>query len=154
MTGTERAGARLALGILRAHPREGYSATSCVEAAVTALRLAGLGRVSAPASDALCVALFNTGDRWSLATRLVAARLALYLRTVLRAEADDRYAADWSWPADHKHWTGVCDKCREPVPRYYKGERIESGRCAGALVRHPRPLWLDAPPAGTPRRSP
>jgi hypothetical protein len=130
MTGTERAALRLALGVLRLavllHPRTDYAYTSISNADLAAWAI-GRNPVTAAACCAAELAA-RAHDQ-----RRVRARLALYLRAVLRADAGDRglwwvrRLNSWLYPPDYEersaHW-------------YAQGR--ETYRLA-------RPLWLDAP---------
>jgi hypothetical protein len=90
------------------------------------------------------------GPRPAKHTRILRARLALYLRAVLRMEAAEAWeASDWTGTPPPS-WTMVCDQCGS----IRLGRDEEPGLCrpnqaapyVQAAWRHPRPLWLDAPP--------
>lgn len=85
-------------------------------------------------------------------TRILRARLALYLRAVLRAEAADAWeASDWTGTPPPM-WGLVCDQCGERgFSRHEEPGLCRSSKTAAyvqASWRHPRPLWLSAPPHG------
>ena len=85
MTGTERASLRAALGILRRDAD--VSVTYALHGAGLALRLGGVGWLSSMVAGLL--------DAWQ-PPRILRARLALYLRALLRAERGDM--SRWTCP--------------------------------------------------------
>lgn len=126
MTGTERASLRLALGVLRDRRRDDESALACARAA---LRAAFLGAISRPLDEAW------TGSPWCapVPCRVLIARLALYLRAVLRAERGD--CGPWR-----------CRGCGETVTDHALLTRCyavtDDGRATLVpVMREIRPLW-------------
>ena len=137
MTGTERASARLALGVLRlailTHPRTDYAYHSIVDAAAS--------RDAAGSGDAVYAA--HTVRPVSR-QRYVRARWALYLRAVLRAESGPiRSNGQHAWEDAGNGADSWCPTC----------DRLHGLFCATPPCTHrlARPLWTSAPSKEPPR---
>lgn len=153
VTGTERAALRLALGVLRSgHHGQAF------DRARNALAVSGAtAGLALQVRDAFISEPFPE-------VRILRARLALYIRAVLRAEAGweqmehSGRCEDWSktgaWRCYQRvacDWPVVCSGCGEPLgffSGYEAGEAIAKP-CPvtqeAAVARYPHPLWLDAP---------
>ena len=128
MTGTERAAMRLALGVLRRATAS--NADDALDAVHTILALAD--------SD-LTLPSFR-----HVTGRILRARLALYLRAVLRADEAARWDAAWGqWPVPQTWPAMRCTVCGE---RRFSADEV-AGTCRGqaAAWAPPRPLWTTAP---------
>lgn len=127
MTGTERAALRLALGVLRR--TRGIAGAPWAVNEATGVLWTGAGVLALGRLASRSLTLCYTGARDSRTTtsdRLVRARLALYLRAVLRAEAGDcgpvrceRCAGIGDGTHGRGDLCGWCwQQCREPIGRY------------------------------------
>lgn len=121
------------------------NATDAVDFACDALDLGSAG------ADDLRAALPWTrrGDFHGVNTRLLRARLALYLRAVLRADERERSDDGWNF-ATLPVRTVVCDRCAQVLPFYEVGDVVNVCPADGkpARARYARPLWELAPSSG------
>lgn len=138
MTQTEVAALRLALGVLRQAildwPRSDYAISSIDDAHV---------RSRAPAAAAAWQASFDLARRTNKVDeyRRVRARLALYLRAVLRAERGD-VGRWWVGERRFREFTRGGDFTGGTYAEWSRSARASPG------ARLARPLWLSAPPHG------
>lgn len=126
MTGTERAALRLALGTLRWSVR--YCARGRPESMEVAAWIALRDVRALPHGGR--IPSFDPGRTHRPESRLLRARLALYLRAVLRAEAGEEWRGYVSWSP---RW-------REE----FRTERWPTSDCY-ERVRLAVPLWSQAP---------
>lgn len=152
MTRAETAALTLALHVLRRSVR--YHPSPCPPSALDTCAWYAIGDARGVVCEGFRDATWYPFPPCGTAdgARFLRARLALYLRAVLRAAAIDEWERTWTGEMPTR-WPTVCGGCGIAINGYRVGEVIEPGpdsgalACRGATARHPRPLWLDAPEA-------